>query len=122
MSENTATKTVSAPAIAVSQEAVDAIASLVPNSVGQASIDFYRAVATKAGIDFDSLSSDEVVEVTRRLYSHSADFRRTRADVAKAEREAVAAAAKAKRDAEKKARLVAKREALAKALAAIESE
>lgn len=112
-----------AAAIVVPVDAVEAVTgSLATNSVGQASIDFYRAALESAGVDPESLSFAEIVEVTRRLYAPSADYRRGQADVRKAERAAEAAKAKAKRDAEKKARFIAKREALEKALAAIEAE
>lgn len=99
--------TTSAPAIAVPTEAVDLVrGSLAPrNSVGEASVAFYVAALAAAGVsDPDSLTFAETVEVTRRLYAPSADFRRTSADIAKVERDAAKAAAKAKRDAEREAR------------------
>ena len=93
--------------ITVTSEAIDALtkSSLrTLNSVGQASVDFYLAALEEVGIDPESLSFSEVVEVTRRLYAPSADYRRTQADVAKAEKDAERAAAKAKRDAEREER------------------
>lgn len=124
MSEKIATAA-PAPAakIAVPSEVVDLVrGSLLPkNSVGIASVEFYRAALDAAGVDPESLSFAESVEVTRRLYGPSADFRRAKADAAKAEREAKAAEAKAKRDAER-AKRIAEEIAKAKArLAALES-
>lgn len=120
MSENTVSPAV---AITVSEEAIDLVSgSLAPrNSVGEASVAFYRAALEAAGKDPESLTFDEVVEVTRRLYGPSADYRREQADVAKAAKEQERAAAKAKRDAEKKARLAAEAERLRAKLAALES-
>lgn len=117
MSENTT----SARKISVSAEAIDAVTgSLAPkNSVGQASVDFYVAALEAAGVDPESLTFAESVEVTRRLYALSADYRRTIADVAKAEREAKAAEAKQARDAEKAKRLEAERAKLEQRLAAL---
>lgn len=101
MSENTVSAT--APAITIAPEVTELVTgSLLPrNSVGEASVDFYRAALESAGVDPESLSFAEVVEVTRRLYGPSADYRRDRADIAKAAKEAERAAAKAKRDAER---------------------
>lgn len=92
--------------IVVPSETVDLVrGSLYPkNSVGVASVDFYRAVLSKAGVDPETLSFAEVVEVTRRLYTPSAGFRRDRAEVAKSEREAIAAAKREARNAEREAR------------------
>jgi len=116
MSENTKTQS---PAIAIAPEVVDLVrGSLATNSVGQASVDFYVAALREAGVDPESLSFAEAVEVTRRLYAPSADFRRDRASAAKAQREAEKAAAKAKRDAEKAKRELAEVEALKAKLAA----
>ena len=100
--------------IAFDAEVLDLVrGSLAPkNSVGRASVEFYAAALAEVGVDPESLSFAEAVEVTRRLYAPSADFRRDRAEVAKAEREAEAAKAKAKRDAEKMARLEARKAAL----------
>lgn len=100
MSENTVA---AAPAIEIAAEVVELVSgSLAPrNSVGEASVDFYRAALEAAGKDPESLTFAEVVEVTRRLYGPSADYRRDRADVAKAAKEAERAAVKAKRDAER---------------------
>lgn len=105
--------------IAVAPEVADLVrGSLLPkNSVGIASVEFYAAVLAEVGVDPESLSFAEAVEVTRRLYAPSAEFRRDRAEIAKAEREAEAAKAKAKRDAEKKARLEARKAALLAELA-----
>ena len=95
-----------APKIAVPDSAIEAVrGSLAPNAIGADSVEFYRAVLDAAGIDPDSLSFAETVEVTRRLYAASADFRRDRADIRKSERAAAEAAAKAKREAERKAKL-----------------
>ena len=108
-----------ASAITVPSEVVDLVrGSLATNSVGQASVDFYVAALREAGIDPESLSFAEAVEVTRRLYGPSADFRRERASAEKAKREAEKAAAKAKRDAEKAKREMAEIEALKAKLAA----
>lgn len=93
--------------------------SLLPrNSVGAASVDFYRSVLESVGVDPEKLSFAEVVEVTRRLYGPSADFRRDRASEAKAEKEKAAAEAKKKRDAEKAKRELAEIEILKAKLAA----
>jgi hypothetical protein len=112
-----------APKIAVPADAIDAVSgSLAPkNSVAIASIEFYRAALEAAGKNPDELSFDEIVETTRRLYAISADFRRDRADVAKAEREAAKAKAKADRDAKRKERLAAERDRLAKKLAELDA-
>lgn len=99
-----------APAIAVPTEAVDAVrGSLAPrNSVGRASVDFYVAALAAAGVENpDSLSFAESVEVTRRLYAASADYRRNVADAEKAKREAEKAEARRKREAEKAKRELA---------------
>jgi hypothetical protein len=104
MSENTFAATIVVPA-----DAVDKVrGSLSLNSVAQASVDFYVAALEEAGVDPEALSFAEVVEVTRRLYAPSADYRRAQADVAKAEKEAEKAEAKAKRDAERAERDIAK--------------
>ena len=119
MSENT--KSATAPAITVPSEVVDLVrGSLAPkNSVGEASVAFYVATLAAAGIeDPDSLSFAETVEITRRLYAPSADFRRTQADVSKAAKEAEKAAAKAKRDSERAKRELAEIEVLKAKLAA----
>jgi L-fucose isomerase-like protein len=109
--------------IPVSSEVADLVrGSLAPkNSVGVASVEFYEAVLEFVGVDPETLSFAEVVEVTRRLYGPSADFRRDRADIAKAEREAKAAEAREIRNAERAARDVAKIEEIEKRLAALRS-
>ena len=106
MSENISPASVAAATVAVPAEAIDAVrGSLAPkNSVGEASVEFYRAALAGAGVDPETLSFAEAVEVTRRLYALSAGFRRDRADVAKVEREEAAKIAKAKRDAEREER------------------
>jgi hypothetical protein len=94
--------------IVVPTEVADLVrGSLFPkNDVGRASVEFYAAVLAEVGIeDLDSLSFAETVEVTRRLYSVSSDYRRDRKDVAKIAREEAKAAAKAKRDAERAERI-----------------
>lgn len=133
MSENTKSDSI-APAVAgaagivvvaevgpIAPEIADLVrGSLAPkNSVGNASVEFYAAVLAEVGVDPESLSFAEVVEVTRRLYGPSADFRRYRADVAKDEKEAERAAAKSKRDAERAARDIAKIAEIEKRLAAL---
>lgn len=111
-----------AASIKIAPEAIDAVrGDLATNSVGQASIDFYRAALEAAGRKPEELTFDEIVEVTRRLYAPSADHRRAQADVRKAEREAAAAAAKAKREAERKARLAERKAALEAELAKLDS-
>jgi hypothetical protein len=126
MSENISPAKIvpSAPKIVVPAEALDAIAgSLLPkNSVGIASVEFYEAALREVGRDPEALSFAETVEVTRRLYAISAEFRRDRADVAKTEREKVAAEARAKRDAEKAKRLVEERAKLEAKLAALSAK
>lgn len=109
--------------ISVPSEALDALDRplSVTNSVGTASVEFYEAALRKVGIDPESLSFAETVEATRRLYSISADFRRDRADVAKAEKAAKAAKEKADRDAKRKARLESEKAALLAKLAKIET-
>lgn len=95
--------------ITVTPEAVAKVTGAITlNSVAQASVDFYVAALEAAGVDPESLTFAETVEVTRRLYAESADHRRAAADVAKAEKEAERAEAKAKRDAERIARDAAK--------------
>jgi hypothetical protein len=106
-------------AIAVPSEATDALAKPLAetNSVGNASVAFYRAALDAAGIDPESLTFAESVEVTRRLYAISADYRRSVAEVAKAEREAARAAEREAREAKRKDRLVAERAKLEAKLA-----
>jgi hypothetical protein len=89
------------PAIRVPAEVVELVRGpLAPkNSVAIASIDFYVAALAAVGVDPESLSFAETVEVTRRLYAPSADFRRDRAEVARAEKAEIAAKAKADREA-----------------------
>lgn len=114
-----------APKISISSDVSDLVrGSLAPkNSVGTASVDFYRAVLASVGIeDPDSLSFAETVEVTRRLYAPSADFRRDRAEVAKSEREIEAKKLAEKRAAEKTARLEKEKKAILAKLAALEAK
>ena len=83
--------------IEIPAEVLDLVrGSLAPkNSAGIASVRFYEAALAGVGVDPESLSFSESVEVTRRLYAASADFRRAaREDSAKA-REAKAEAARA---------------------------
>jgi hypothetical protein len=108
--------------ITVSPEAVAKVSgSLTLNSVAQASVDFYVAALEAAGVDPETLTFSEVVEVTRRLYAESADHRRSAADVAKAEKDAERAAAKAIRDQERAARDIAKIAEIEKRLEALRS-
>lgn len=109
----------------ISSDTVDLVrGSLFPkNSVGIASVEFYEAVLREAGVENpDELSFAESIEVSRRLYGPSADYRRDRADVAKAEREAIAKAAKAKRDAERAERVAEEIAKAEKKLAALRGE
>lgn len=108
-----------APKISVPSESVDKVrGSLAGNSVSVASVDFYVAVLDAAGIDPESLSFAETVEVTRRLYADSADFRRNRAEISKAEKDAEKAKAKADRDAKRAKAELAEIEILKAKLAA----
>jgi hypothetical protein len=116
-----ATSKIAPAKIAVPAEAVDAVrGSLAPkNSVGRASVEFYEAALREAGIeDPDSLTFAESVEVTRRLYAISADYRRAVAKDAAASREAEREAARKAREAEKAKRELAEIEILKAKLAA----
>ena len=110
------------PAIVVPNAAIEALTKrplTETNSVANASVDFYLAALAQVGIDPASLSFAEIVEVTRRLYAPSADYRRSQADVVKAEREAAEAIRRAEREAAAAAKLEAdikKAEAKLKAL------
>lgn len=114
--------TAAAAAAFVTDEMIDAVRDLSTNSVGRASIDFYTEVLSQAGIDPETLSFAEAVEVTRKLYAASADYRRAQADVAKAEREAEREVARQAREEAKKARLAAEKEAILAKLAKLEGK
>lgn len=125
MSENIAPAKSATPVatVPVSADAVDKVrGSLAGNSVSAASVAFYETALREAGKNPESLSFAEVVEVTRRLYAESADFRRGAAEIAKSEREAAAKIAKAASDEKKRLRLIAERESLSKRLAAIDAK
>lgn len=120
MSENISPASVApvAPKIVVPSETVDLVrGSLATNSVGRASVEFYRATLAAAGVDPDSLSFEEAIEVSRRLYGPSADFRRSAREVEAAKREKVAAEKAKARDAAKIERAKAEKARLEKLLA-----
>lgn len=122
MSENISpAKPVANVASIATKDAIDAVSgSLLPrNAIAVASVDFYEAALRGAGKDPESLSFAEAVEVTRKLYALSADYRRAKASDAATEREAAEAEAREKRAVEKRARLAAEKAKLEKRLAAL---
>lgn len=110
-----------APAIKIAAEVVDLVrGSLVPSSVGRDSVAFYTEALRRVGIeDPNSLSFAEVVEVTRRLYAPSAEFRKSAREVRAIERAKAEEAAKAEREAKVKLELIAKKAKLQAAIDAI---
>lgn len=99
-------------------EAIEKVSgSLNGNSVTRASVEFYRAALSGAGVDPDSLSFDETIEVSRLLYGISDEYRATVRETEREKREKVAAEASKKRDAAKRERAVAEKVRLEKLLA-----